>query len=171
MSEHLFETRLFLPSEEKGGAAGHPYHCAAAMSDKGTIVVLTHRRTGRGWIDHRPGHVEMTRSEDLGRTWSPPETVVELGPENYTVCPLVYDSETGEFIGMLCSAWLHGTPLRMPNADEFKIVVSGDDGKSWAVRDFVRNNNDQDQRGGRGLPSGAPAGGARTLDGLCESHR
>ncbi|WP_244952263.1 sialidase family protein [Roseimaritima ulvae] len=124
---------------------------AIARANDGTLLAVydmryRSRRDLQGHMD-----IGLSRSTDGGRTWQPPQPIMDMGefgglPEDQNGCSdpnILVDRKTGEIF--VSAVWTHGKPgthqwrgkgsqpgLGIDTSSQFMVVRSRDHGQTWS---------------------------------------
>lgn len=124
----------------EGGDAGSRYYRIPALitAADGSLVAVADKRWER--LNDLPSHIDVVarRSEDNGKTWSSPITVVGEGTDvGYGDAAIVLDRNSGHLLCIMAS----GNGLWQSNANDYQhinVCKSTDHGKTWsAPRDIT----------------------------------
>lgn len=123
-------TTLFRRGE--GGVTGIYREPILLTAGKGVVLAIATGKGGTGWSDREPNNLVVKRSADHGRTWGPPQIILDrsTGDSGISFNPLaaVYDARKGRVILLI-----HEFQTRR-NVQ----IQSDDEGLTWSkVRDIT----------------------------------
>lgn len=143
--------RIGMALRRAGDDGVHTYRIPAlATTPKGTLVCVYDMRRRMGLDLQEDIDIGLSRSDDGGQTWAPPQVIMDMGeygglPQEQNGCSdpgIVVDRQTGE---IFCFAvWMNGKPgkhqwtadgsepgFEIGKSAQMMLVRSQDDGRTW----------------------------------------